>query len=307
MTDFNYTNSTSSNEYDEKWIKDTWGWDTPEYFIKTQGKSLRPRIVASIKTAGLKPGMEILDVGCGRGEVVLYCARKGIKAVGVDYSAAAIKIAKLAKNEHSKKERSMMTFVHGDINNIKETKSYDRIFLLDFVEHLHDWELSNIFKKCNKLLKPSGALIIHTLPNKWLYDVTYTKLLRFIVPSLPKNPRSEKEKKIHINEMTIVHLNNILQESGFKSKIWLSDLIVEQAKWHAKHPLQDLRNKLYHWLNKPIIGTFYKMLALTPLRLLIVNEMFAVAMKENDMDTIHIKSRPRTEQLTIYIMNRLKK
>lgn len=297
--------STSQKEYDQKWIEYTWGWDTPEYFIKTKGENLRPRVYESIRLAELKTGMKVLDIGCGRGEVVMHCARNGIQAVGVDYSTAAINIAKLAKNRHTKKEQALMTFINTDISSIKETNSYDRIFLLDFVEHLYDWELSEVFSKCMELLKPSGAIIIHTLPNKWVYDVTYAKLLRLLIPFLPKNPRSDKEKKIHVNEMSIAHLYNILQKSGFRSTIWLSDLIVEQAKWHLKQPFQNLKGKLYFWLNKPFIGTLYRMIALTPLRLLTTNDIFAVAWKNSSKACVNTIPNAITEKLAITIINRL--
>ncbi|SLM33150.1 hypothetical protein MTBBW1_900017 [Desulfamplus magnetovallimortis] len=270
---------TSSIEYDKEWIEQTWGWDNPEVFIETKGQNLRPRILESIKIAKLKHGMKALDVGCGRGEVVLYCARNGIQAVGVDYSSDVIKIAEAAKSKHSSAQQALMKFLCGDIEDINEQSEYDRIFLLDFVEHLNDIDLHNVLRKCRKLLKPSGYLVIHTLPNRWLYDITYGKLLRLLMPYLPENPRTEKEKKIHINEMSIVHLHKTLDKAGFYSKIWLSDLILKQAQWHLKEPLNDSRGKLYNWLNKPLISLLYKISLLTPLKLLISNDIFAIASK----------------------------
>src|SRR5690348_3311624 len=42
----------------------------------------------------LKKGIKLLEVGYGRGELLLHCCEKGIKAYGVDYSKDAYNIAK---------------------------------------------------------------------------------------------------------------------------------------------------------------------------------------------------------------------
>lgn len=265
--------------YDSKWIKDTWGWDTPEEFIRSQGRNLRPRIRYSLKIADLRPGMRILDVGCGRGEVVLQCARQGVQAVGVDYSQEVLFIAEQAKADHTPEEQERMKFICDDVKNI-QGESFDRIFMLDLVEHLYDWELYQLFQVCKRLLTPTGEIIIHTLPNRWVYEITYRRLLRMVMPWLPKNPRNEKEMAIHINEMSITHLNNLLRLNGFNCRIWLHELVVSQAKWHAKGKLKDKRRTFYYWMRNPLMAALYRSFALSPLRLLIVNDIFAVAVQQ---------------------------
>jgi 2-polyprenyl-3-methyl-5-hydroxy-6-metoxy-1,4-benzoquinol methylase len=293
----------SADQYDHVWIKNTWGWDTPEEFIRSQGRNLRPRIRYALKIANLSPGMNVLDVGCGRGEVVLFCARNGIHALGVDYSKEAISIAQKAKATHSPEQQKQMEFICNDIEKIKFNESFDRIFMLDLIEHLHDWELSKLFRVCGELLKPDGYLVIHSLPNRWVYEITYRRILRLFMPWLPANPRTEKEMSIHINEMTITHLANIVTQAGFGSRIWLKDLIVEQAHWHKGQKRGDLLGRAYALFSNPIIGTFYKILAKTPLKLLIVNEMFALAWQEKQNPETNAP-RAFTERLTIKLINR---
>src|SRR5450759_4490401 len=41
----------------------------------------------------------LMDIGCGRGEMVIYHALNGGKATGVDFSDEAIKLAKAKANE----------------------------------------------------------------------------------------------------------------------------------------------------------------------------------------------------------------
>jgi len=266
-------------EYDRDWIKETWGWDTPEEFIRSQGRNLRPRVHYSLAIANLQPGMRILDVGCGRGEVVLYCARRGIEAVGVDFSAEVISLAEEARATHTAEQQRRMRFVCDDVKNIRE-KAFDRIFLLDLVEHLYDWELDQLFEVCRGLLKPEGELIIHTLPNVWVYEILYAKLFRLFLPWLPRDPRGEKEKAIHVNEMSITHLHRRLRHNRFNTRIWVNDLITRQAKWHEVGELSGKRSKLYQWMRKPFVSGLFQALCLTPLRVLIANDIFAVARHE---------------------------
>ncbi len=65
-------------------------------FSKSSGKKLYPRYLEVTKHLKIKKGMKILDIGCGRGELSFWAASHGATVIGVDYSKAAIKLAKNA-------------------------------------------------------------------------------------------------------------------------------------------------------------------------------------------------------------------
>lgn len=300
MTEDNLTERVpvSSSTYDEAWIRETWGWDTPETFIESQGRNLRPRVRRSIEIAQLRPGMRVLDIGCGRGEVVLHCARNGMEAVGADYSERAIDLAEKARVTHTAEEQARMHFVCGDVKVLTSDEPFDRIFMLDLVEHLYDWELAELFGVCSRLLAPEGVIIIHTLPNRWVYEITYRRLLRLFMPWLPPNPRSKKEMAIHVNEMSIIHLARILDDAGYAQRVWLQDLMVEQARWMLRGPLDSRRKRLYRLLANPMIGTCYQLVAKTALRPLVVNDIFAVAWQSGRIPSIRAPFRLTEHLLT---------
>ena len=273
-----HSKPVSASEYDDAWIADTWGWDDGEEFVSTGGMHIRPRLEKALKMAQLEKGMKILDVGCGRGEVVLYCARKGIDSVGIDYSPDAIDMAQKARDKIPPEAKERAEFILGDINDLRDSLGpFDRILLLDIVEHLHDYELIPLFNKLKTLLSSEGLIVIHTLPNRWVYDITYAKIMRFFVPWLAKNPRSEKERAIHVNEMSIIHLDRLLRSCAFDCRLYLKEVITAQADWHKRSNLKGTRGTVYRWFQNPLIASFYKLLALTPLRLLIVNDIFCIA------------------------------
>lgn len=295
----------NSIHYDREWVKDTWGWDTPDEFVRSQGRNLRPRIRYCLEIANLHPGMKVLDVGCGRGEVVFYCARLGIETVGIDYSREVLEIAQRTKETHTSEEQRRMEFICGDVKKLRTEDRFDRIFMLDLVEHLHDWELNKLFRKSKELLKADGQIIIHTLPNRWLYEITYRRLLRLIMPWLPRNPRNKKEMAIHVNEMSPTKLYSLLRRNGFACRIWLHDLIIEQARWHARNDNPDKRGIFYRWIRNPILASGYRLLARTPLRLLIVNDIFGVAVQSQKfIPPSHFVPNNWTESIVCRINNR---
>ncbi len=52
-----------------------------------------PWLVDAVRTRWIRPGSTVLDVGCGTGSNVLWLARHGFRASGVDIAAGAIAVA----------------------------------------------------------------------------------------------------------------------------------------------------------------------------------------------------------------------
>src|SRR5258708_3633772 len=59
-------------------------------FIATEGEHLSRRLDAAFALAAVESGMKVLDVGCGRGEILRHCARLGADAYGIDYAIVAV-------------------------------------------------------------------------------------------------------------------------------------------------------------------------------------------------------------------------
>src|SRR2546423_3859009 len=85
------------------------GFGTPRW-----DKSITPpEVVAVIEGGTAIPSGSALDLGCGTGPNVIYLARHGWKAVGVDFSPVAIQQARrLAKDTPG------ATFVQGDVSQL---------------------------------------------------------------------------------------------------------------------------------------------------------------------------------------------
>ena len=103
-------------------------------------------------------GKVVLDIGCGRGEVVNYCAKRGAKrVVGIDFSKDAIGIASEFNRDNSNVELIEMEAIDINFKNV-----FDVVFMLDVIEHIPDEEMQVIYPKVYSALKKNGMLILHT-------------------------------------------------------------------------------------------------------------------------------------------------
>ncbi len=167
----------------------------------------------ALSFSGLKnlKGKKILDIGFGRGELLVHCSLLGSESHGVDYSSAGVKMA----SDYALKKKAKIFLQKKDVKEMKFPENYfDAIFMLDIIEHLTPEQLSIAFSKAYKYLKPEGVLVIHTMPNKFLAVPFY------FVSKLLGVKRGYNEH-VHINEQTPFSLSSELSKIGFKTKIKL--------------------------------------------------------------------------------------
>ncbi len=201
-----------------------------EEFSESHGARLSRRLSAAFAVAAVQPGMKVLDVGCGRGEILRHCARLGADAYGVDYAPVAVDMA--SKAVAGERQSAGKTGVaQSDAKRLPFPKNYfDRVLMFDVVEHLYPWELNQSLAEIERVLKPGGAFIVHTAPNVW-YDRYAYPLVRLVRTALgqgeryPKNPRAlnvSANVDVHVNEQSQWSLHRVLRQAGFgQVRVWL--------------------------------------------------------------------------------------
>lgn len=201
-------------------------------------KNIHPKFDTALKIANPKRGDAVLDIGCGRGELLYYTAKRGARALGIDYSRAAIEIAEKTIERLPENLRRLAKAEVGDIVTYGFEEKYDIIFMIETAEHMYDWQLEEAFGKVKSILKNTGCLIILTPNHYYEKYLSPIKLIMNIPLNLfkwplrilrnkykPKNPgellqkifrikidRGELNNAMHVNVTTPVKLKTLLSE-----------------------------------------------------------------------------------------------
>ncbi|MBT3921914.1 MAG: class I SAM-dependent methyltransferase [Nitrospina sp.] len=266
-----------SKLYDKKYFESI---DGAHYFSEDK---TAPKFIYAVNTSGVTSGDSVLDIGCGRGDLMMALAQKGADVTGIDYSHEALDIAQKAIARQSAKWKDKIKVLHSNATALNfPDQTFDYVFMTDIVEHLYPLELKKCFEECKRVLNPRGRLIVHTAPNRWYNDFGYpfweqpiNKILnRLFRQNLLTRPiRTEQDYKVHINEQTILSLKKYLVETGFDSKIWLGSEYITPSKKDSSFTqfLEIFRQVLCH---------AYPLSLLPPLKYIFCNDIWAIAKKQ---------------------------
>ncbi len=239
-------------------------------FNESDGQRLSRRLEAAFALADVKPGMKVLDVGCGRGEILRHCAERGAYAYGIDYAPVAVELSHEVIGAMSPEDAARTGVMLADAKKLPfADKSFDRVLMFDVVEHLHPWELHEAMLEVRRVLKDDGRFIVHTAPNVWYDRYAYPIVRQFrrlmgqghLYPKDPRQFGVAVNEHVHVNEQSLWSMKRALREAGFEGKVWLDS------------PPQNRQ--------EPFILTLLRKLAFetVPLRWFFEREVFAVAAK----------------------------
>jgi cyclopropane-fatty-acyl-phospholipid synthase len=105
---------------------------------------------------GLRPGMRVLDLGCGWGGFAAYAAEKyDVKVTGYTVAAEQVRWAK------EKYARLPIDIRHDDYRNA--TGQFDRVVSIGLMEHVGPKNYRAYMELVDKLLAPGGVAFVHTI------------------------------------------------------------------------------------------------------------------------------------------------
>lgn len=208
----------SQELYTEEYYRESCGGS--EFYQRYGPSILKPQLAYAFKRAALKKGHSVLDLGCGRGELLYHAEKAGAHAVGTDYASAALAVArKTGSGRVLRCDAKALPFVDA---------AFDRAFLLGVIDHLHDWELERCFAELARVLRPGGIVVLHTCTNRLHYKtLTYTlragltrraRSLGIPVPE-PSRPRSDEDEALHVNEHSLGDLERFFAKIGWQAEI----------------------------------------------------------------------------------------
>lgn len=140
----------------------------------------------------IAPGMRVLEVGCGRGD--LLAALNPSIGVGVDFSREVLKQAK--------DKYPQLRFIEADAHELVLDSEFDVIILSDLVNDL--WDVQTVFKQLTGLTHGRTRLILNTYSYVWQPLLALSQRLKLSKPTLEQN------------WLTVEDLSNLLNLADFE-------------------------------------------------------------------------------------------
>ncbi|CAI8759162.1 cyclopropane fatty acyl phospholipid synthase [Kosakonia quasisacchari] len=124
----------------------------------------------------LKPGMRVLDIGCGWGGLAQFMAQNyGVSVVGVTISAEQQKLAQ------KRCEGLDVDIRLQDYRDLDE--QFDRIVSVGMFEHVGPKNYATYFRVVDRNLKPDGIFLLHTIGSKRTDHSVDPWINRYIFPN----------------------------------------------------------------------------------------------------------------------------
>jgi cyclopropane-fatty-acyl-phospholipid synthase len=157
----------------------------------------------------LRPGLKVLDIGCGWGGLALYLAAEcGADVTGLTLSTEQLKVARDRAAAAGLSDR-----VRFHLRDYREEDGlYDRIVSVGMFEHVGVNQYKTFFAKINALLKPDGVALLHSIgrsdgpgaTNPWLrkyiFPGGYSPALSEVVPVVER-------ERLWITDIEILRLH----------------------------------------------------------------------------------------------------
>jgi len=148
----------------------------PDDDIDTAQLNKRRHIAAKLL---LRPGMKVLDIGCGWGGLALFLASEcGVDVTGLTLSGEQLKVAQRRAAQAGLADR--VRFYLRDYR--EERGSYDRIVSVGMFEHVGVGQYPAFFDQVKTLLKPDGVALLHSIGRMDGPGATNPWLRKYIFP-----------------------------------------------------------------------------------------------------------------------------
>ncbi len=241
-------------------------------FQKSHGTQLPRRLAKCLALAQIQPGVRLVDLGCGRGELALQAASHGAVTLAVDPSPHALRLVAEALSSWAEPPKRIH-LLRAQGENLPIASDWaDVVVLSDVVEHIPDRGLGQLLDECRRILRPLGRLVIHTQPNRILLDYTVpllSRISRLWGVDLPCDLRDELSegygRQYHPNEQSFASVRRLLRRRGFTiQELWLE----------GSYPIHRIFGE-WRW-KSTLLARFRKHQALKEL---FASQIFAVATK----------------------------
>ena len=166
--------------------------------------------LTSVYSFLIPPGMSVLELGCGRGD--LLAALRPSRAVGVDFSERMV--------DQARARHADLTFFHADAHEFLLHDKFDFIIFSDLVNDIYD--VQQMLEVVARHSLPSTRVVLNSYSRLWEFPRKLAELMHLAKPQLSQNWLTRED------------LENLLYLAGFETIRGFSEII-----WPLRTPVLD--------------------------------------------------------------------
>lgn len=174
---------------------------------------------------GLKPGMKLLDVGCGWGGMVRHAVKNyGVTAIGVTLSEQQAAYAQAAIARDGIGDRAEVRF--SDYRDLPEA-NFDAVSSIGLTEHIGRANYPSYFSFLYEKLKPEGRLLNHTITRPNDEEPTHYNdsfINRYVFPDGELSGPGHIMSTMNAAGFEIRHQENLREHYALTLKHWCENL-----------------------------------------------------------------------------------
>ncbi|OKJ16677.1 SAM-dependent methyltransferase [Kitasatospora sp. CB01950] len=179
---------------------------------------------------GLRPGMRLLDVGCGWGSLVLHAARHyGVRAVGVSISTEQVALARERVAEAGLTDRIEIRLQ--DYREIPDGP-FDAVSSVGMAEHVGSAQYLVYARHLYDLLAPGGRLLNHQIARRPLEPGEKYRLSpfidRYVFPDGELSPVGTTVTRLEEAGFEVRDVEALREHYGLTLREWVANL---EAHW----------------------------------------------------------------------------
>ncbi|MGI8438791.1 MAG: class I SAM-dependent methyltransferase [Thermoleophilaceae bacterium] len=178
---------------------------------------------------GLRPGMRLLDVGCGWGGMVLHAAEHyGVQALGVTLSKQQAHWGREAIAEAGLSDRAELRWL--DYRDVSEG-DFDAVSSIGLIEHVGLAQLPAYFAFLRGRLRPGGRLLNHNITRPSSSDQGLARrglFARYVFPDGELLAPGRIATTMHDADLELRHEENLREHYARTLKAWGANL---EAHW----------------------------------------------------------------------------
>ena len=181
---------------------------------------------------GLKPGMRVLDIGCGWGGLALYLAKVAdVTVLGVTLSKE--QFAKAVERAKAQGLSDRVSFELVDYRLVED--KFDRIVSVGMFEHVGVGHYGEFFAKINDLLKDDGVMLLHSIGHMSPPGTASPWLRKYIFPGAYSPALSEVFPSVEQNKLWVTDLEFLRVHYATTLRHWADRFAANRAKVAAMY------------------------------------------------------------------------